>query len=363
MPSLHLQSPVNRRLFARANQVLLEQVRSVFSLKLRGDRFRSAVQAEEGVEVAGLDVYDLEAPPEQMDLSRLAVPWALLPLALVNQDVLARRYEATVENEFIAVLDLSRSMRYPLRRLYAGQPLDHNDFADPLQGVLTAKPSLLKVTAGALLRVAAASGFRTRVVTFGGRGIRDSGPLRRADPAALFEEIDQAFAAVTAAPTVEPHLYDRVLAQLWSRKGVFLFVGDFLDAVPTWDDPAARRRWADTLGMFAEFGRRRPFLSVRVVHPDDARRPETLERTGWMPRSGRDRCDIRVEDEADESGWDDVREDRKAGVKRLRRQQSWAAVLEPALRRSCRGFVTVGHTRDMARDLQGLWDRLAERRR
>jgi hypothetical protein len=362
MASLHLQPAANRRLFARTNQVLLERLRNLVSLKLRGDRFRSAVQADEGVETAGLDVYDLEAPPDQIDLSRLAVPWSLLPLALVNQDVLARRYEATVENEFIAVLDLSRSMRYPLRRLYAGRELDHNDFGDPFEGVLGSKPSLLKQVAGALLRVAAASGFKTRVFTFGGRGIRDSGLLRRTDPAALFEEIDGYFCAVTETPTVEPLLYDRVIAELLPRKGAVLFVGDFMDAVYQWDDPAARRRWAHTVGLFAEWGRRRPLLVARVTHPDEMRRPETLERTLWMPRSGRDRCDLRVEDAADETGWDEAREKRSTGMIRLRRQQAWTDFLEPALRRHCRGFAPVGRTPNLARDLQRLWVQLAERR-
>src|SRR4051794_37019923 len=96
--------------------------------------------------------------------------------------------------------------------------------------------------------------------------------------------------------------------------------------------PAAGGRRRHTLGLFREWGRRRVLLAARVNHREEIRPPGSVAPLGQMPKVGRDRCDVRVERERDESAWATAFERSTDGIARLRRQQAWEAELTPALR-------------------------------
>ena len=357
----------NRRALADANRLLLELARKLIGQELWGARFRAAVQAVEGIEVAGLEPYDVHESGERIDFARLSVPGDLLALAALNDQLLARRFEPTVDTAFYLVLDMTPSMAYPLTWLYAGAEVGA---VSPGQ-IAWSKPGLTKLVAGAFLNAAAQSGFPIRLVTFDPAGKLKEVALRRPDLLSdLFEPIDQHFRRKPATPREEEARYEAVALEMMGRKGVFLFVGDFLDAAAAWPDRGRRARWLRVLNLFAEWGRRRPLLVARVNHYDEVR---TVASLGTLTQLKHELGDFPVWAEKDQKKllkWRTGRVRRKyreainKARGRLRNQQEWAAVLSPALRSSCRGFLTVDNKTQgprLAREMGLLWARLVER--
>lgn len=343
-----LLSERNREILDEVNRLLMERARDILSYKVRGERFRAVVHADEAMEVDGLRPYAFEDPPEHIDLARLPVQLKHLPWALCNEDVLAKTFQRTVENEFVIVLDLSRSMRYPLCKLYDKLYDGGRITPKEEQIVRSGKPSLLKLVAGAFLDAAAESGFITRIVTFGYHGIEEGQPLRRRPDLMrdLFEDVDRRFCEITATRCAhESSQYEKVVRQLMSRKGVFLFVGDFMDAVFDWPIPAERQRWLRVLGLFRQWGLQRRLLVARINHSEEVRRPLFGARSS-LPRVMEDRCDIQVETakECDKPGlapYKDKNESVANAVQRLERQRAWEGRLSAVLRSCCRGYLAV----------------------
>ncbi len=347
-----LLSERNREILDEVNRLLMERARDLLSYKVRGERFRAVVHADEAMEVDGLRPYALEDPPGHIDLTRLPVQLKHLHLALCNEDVLAKTFQRTVENEFVIVLDLSRSMRYPLCKLYDGGRITPKEE----QIVRSGKPSLLKLVAGAFLDAAAESGFITRIVTFGHHGIEEGQPLRRRPDLMrdLFEDVDRRFREVTAATDpCESSQYEKVVRRLMSRKGIFLFAGDFMDAVFDWPIPAERQRWLRVLGLFRQWGLQRRLLVARINHSEEVRRPLLGAGSGGqMPKVMGDRCDFQVETfgKPGLAAYKDRFESVANAVQRLERQRAWEGRLSPVLRSCCSGYVAVDN-RDVARGL------------
>jgi hypothetical protein len=356
----------NRRVLEEANRLLFQRARELLSQELRGARFRSAVQAEEGIEVAGLEPYNIQEPGERIDFTRLGVPWQLVPLALLNEQMLARRFEPTVENEFVLVLDVSRSMAFPLTCFYAGADVGRVT----AERIAASKPGRLKLIAGAFLAAAVDSGFLARIVTFDGRGIRVGPPLRRPDLLTeLFVPIDRHFCELAGQGSGKRETraeapYAQVALEMLRRKGIFLFVGDFLDAALAWQEPGQRPRWLRVLELFREWGRRRPLLAARVNHWYEICPPPSLGVGGRLRHPLGDRPDglHRITPGRAAEPYDEPRKD---ALKRLQAQQEWEAVLVPILRSSCRGFLAVhSETRgpDLDRALRLMWSRLVVER-
>jgi len=353
----------NRDILAKVNRILMRNASRVMSPEMRGQAFRTAVQAEEAMEVAGLDVYDLSEPAQHIDQARLKVPWRLLPMALANEDVPIRRFERRVEHEFILVLDLSRSMRYPLRKLYAAR----EEMDLPEQTILLGKPSLLKLVAGVFLNAAMESGFMIRLVMFGQNRINEGERLRPRPGlvSTVFEQIDQWLFRISDRPQKEAPLYDAVVERLARRKGAFLFVGDFIDAVFDWEDLARRQAWFRTLGLFRQWGHHRPILIARVNHSEEVGRRPLGESYASQQRPNEccDRCDRQEEREEEDPDFPPKRtyEDTKHYRARLQRQLAWEQVLSRTLRSCSRGFLSVSDRTSEAlfvRSMHRMWLRL-----
>lgn len=359
----------NRKMLNRVNRLLLRRIQEFLSHKLRGHRFRAVTRAEEALEVVGLDAYDLQESPTHIDYSRLRVPPEHLALAILNEDVPVKRFERSVENEFILLLDVSRSMRYPLRRVYGNLPLG-GDVPLPDADVEWGKPSLIKMVAGALLNNAIESGFKARIVMFG-QGRIDEGELLRGRPSlstVLFNRLDRHFLRVTRYPEPEEPLLEELVTRLAHRQGVFLLVSDFVDAAFDWDNHAKKLKWFHLLGLLRDWASRRPVLVARVNHQWEVRDPARVPFPvgGQVPNPWWDRCDVQIEADAytDESDFDKREESVKDAIDRLRRQRAWTAVLHPALRSCCRGFLAVDSTSGLpglSREIHRMWTRLLER--
>jgi hypothetical protein len=353
----------NRQILRLVNRTILSKSSAFVGSRRFGDHLRSRLVDVEGDVADSRGIYEPELPPELIDVSNLSVPWSHLAVAIHNEDVTYRTFEKRTGEDFYLILDLSRSMRYPLRRLYADEGL--GDLG--LSGCLRGKPSLLKWVAATALRAASAVGFTIRIVTLGADGVRE-GARQRPDPrlsSSVMDLIDRRFEEVTAHPRIEGDgLYHDASRLLARRPGVFLFCGDWLDAVWAWDDHRAREEWRITLELFRQWGRTRPLIVARVndfaeVAPPP---PTTSGRVLAGPMWG-DCRHRRVEDLASEMGLED--EDERIGdaLHRLRAQHDWSARLEPTLRRCCRGYLALNNRtppdyRSWGRAFRRAWDHL-----
>lgn len=367
------QHSINIQTLRRMNRVLLRQIRNLASRQTRGQRFRSTLQAVEAVEPAGLEVYNIGDPVRHVDLSRLKAPPEDILWSILNGDVLVRRFERTVEQEFVLVLDLSRSMRYPMRQFYAGLELNVKRIGpDWKEQILRTKPSLLKLIAGCFTLAAFNSGFFVRVVTFGQGKIKEGGRLR-ARPgvvAEMLDDIDRHFFETTAHEHSEESLYRDVIRRMERRKGVFLFVGDFMDAVHDWDPPPStgrpsrKRQWLQILSLFRDWATRRKILVARINHYEEVGPPASI-RAGERPNPWEDRCDERAEGKpCSMQEMLDYREPAGTCRDRLRRQQEWDRRLWSTLRSCCRGYLLVHNEtswRELVRALHRMWLPIVER--
>jgi hypothetical protein len=347
----------NRLILQRLNALILERIGRLFTRRLTGARFRNLLPAEEGLEVAGLDVFDVQQPTEHLDLGRLRVPWEHLPLALANEEVVCKRFERVAEEHFVILADVSASMRYPLRLLYAGLPLEQIDRRLRLSDLLAGKPTLLKLVVGGFARLAAASGFLVRLVTFGA-ALDEGELLRRQDVVPpLLERLDRCFLG-RARPAQAATLYEEVAARYLDHKAVFLFVGDFAG-----DDlgEAGRRSWRRTLGLCRQWGIRRRVLFVRVAHQAEVMDPARLPYGAVLQNPWADRCDLSEEvlaaaDPATLAGGEET----SKAAERLHRQRAWSAVLARSLRPS---YLEVERWPSgwLEREVRRLWPRLVGR--
>src|SRR5262249_48120016 len=159
------------------------------------------------------------------------------------------------------------------------------------------------------------------------------------------------FLASTADPRREPAAYRDAVLRLMRRRAAFLFAGDFSDAVHDWHDPARRRAWRHTLGLFRQWGLSRPLLITRINHsfetdapPPDvgaaAQAPSMWDDGLWW-EDGRDDRLLRVEDTTDEGGFAERRPSLSSYGAYLVRQRAWAVELSRALHGACRGYLPV----------------------
>ena len=354
----------NRELQQKVNRRLKRRILSFLSQMVRRADFRRVMQAEEAMEVAGLEAFSLDEPAHHMDLTRLRTPIERLSLAILNDEVLARRFEPTVESEFVALLDLSRSMRYPLGRLYGGLETREQTGAQIESG----KPSLLKLIAGTFLAEALQSGFTVRLVTFGPEGIDEGPRLRRGADVVedLFRLVDKRMS--NSPPQRQPDVrqYEEVLLRVSRWKGAFLFAGDFLGPVYQRDDDVCRRRWLRLLRLYQQWAFQRPVVTVRINHQEEVRSPLLQLEGGIRPNIlWRDQCHMRTEGRKDEPArFEDTQENQGECIERLTRQRRWEATMAPALRACCRGYLNVTNlTRPAAleQDMLRAWARLVER--
>jgi len=354
----------NREIVRRINKRLLRRA-VLLSRRMQGQRFRSAVQAQEAMEVAGLKVYDPCQPTHLIDFSRLNVHPKHLAGAMANDELLVKRFERVVENEFVILIDMSRSMRYPLRRLYGGELLGELD-----SEIEWAKPSLIKLVAGTFMNAAAGSGFRVRVVMFGQDRIDEGRALRRRPDLMgdLLEPIDARFFALAREPVIETPMLPAVIERVAKWKGVFLLISDFVDPVFDWEDRGKRAGWFKVLDLMKDWGARRPLLVARI-NQDVELRPPPDPSAAQLRNPFEDRCDVQIEGgkydkDSSEAGFEGKRESMVRAIERCRKQREWTAALSRVLRSCCRGVLAVDNAVDerrLSREIHHMWSRLTER--
>jgi len=348
----------NRQVRRKVNRTILSRCAELLSHGFVGERFRTLVRTQEGMEVDGFDVYDLQESCEHIQFSRIAAP-SLASLALLNQEVLVKRFSRQAEIDCYVICDVSQSMRYPLKQVYQGRDLKAGDMEDVESG----KPNLLKLMAGAFMALAVRNGFRLRVVLFGADGILEDKPIRhRVDLPGFFERIDRHFLQVTAHPRLEMSLYEKVAAHFGKRQGVFIFLGDFMDGAYAWEKPGEKVRCLHTLNLFRQWALRRTLLTARINHYDEVQMPpEDPKGRGFERHTLGDRCYEVEHDPLNDPG----KEPFPLAVERLRIQQEWARRLSQQLSRCCRGYVTVDSRscgKRLLRDLVQMWARLVRKR-
>lgn len=344
----------NRRIRHEVNATLARRAREL----LGKARLGIVLQAEEGMEVDGFAQFELAGSVRHIDFSRLTVPWQMLSLAMLNQEIVVRRFTVVPEHFFYVVIDLSRSMRYPLIRLYGGGEVRDEEIPQ----IYDAKLSLAKVIAGAVGLMAAASGFTVKIVTFGPWGITEHKAIRhKVDLPHLYKQIDDHMLEITEKPHDEEPQYDEVAKRLMNRKGRALFVGDFMDGSYAWDNPDQQRKAIQMLGTFRNWAVNRPLAVVRVNHFCEVRPPgEDLKIRGRMVHPMGDRCDINVETEGHENEGI-AYEHYSRCIRRLTLQQRWQRELDWNLRNACAGYVSF-QSRDyhsiLKREMGYAWARV-----
>ncbi len=269
------------------------------------------------------------------------------------------------------ILDLPISMRYPLRKLYLGEPLNPQDLPE----LDTAKLSLMKLIAGGLILAACDARFAYRVMTLSHLGIDEGETTRRSfDPLIpLFDKIDRPMLRSQRKPT-DPERCEEIAKRMAGRKGLFVFIGDWMDASYSYGDAAAGRKWDRTLGLFRNWGQRRPLAVVRVNHVNELYRtapapvPKVDRVLNFMAggnvedpdRTADDICDVNVEREPEI--YDEHYESEERRNERLANERRWQKVLSYFLRRSCRAYLEVnGSTTNIDKVTRTAWTSLVER--
>ncbi len=182
--------------------------------------FPTMMYVERSSEIAEPGPFDLGMEPERLETRRMtARHWRRFDLALINGDLLARRYVRELEYEFVLVLDVSRS-------------LTGGWLASVAAGRWRAQVCYrLKYLACALLNSAVAQDFACRVI-FVDQG-RTSELAARDDEAlsfAVLEQVDELIALRTDPPE-QLWMMDGVLRELAESPANLLVavVSDFLD--------------------------------------------------------------------------------------------------------------------------------------
>ncbi len=343
-----------RRICAEVNRSIVRRASTLLSKS----RLQMVLQAEEGMEVDGFSAFTLNSSVKHIDLSRLTVPWRMLTLAMMNQQVVVKKFIVVPEHKFYVILDLSRSMRYPLMRVYGGDHINDKEIPQ----IHSAKLSLLKCVAGAIVKAAIDSGYTVRVVTFGAKGIVTHPAMRhRANLLELFNDIDDYMIDATQKPQYEESLYEDVARKFMDTKGRFAFIGDFMDPAYQWDEEDAQRRWLRTLGFYRQWALNRPLGIFRINHYAEVRAVgNDIRLRGRMIHPMGDRCDVDVE-RTNHANETIAYEHFTRCIHRLRLQEMWERELLRALRSCCAGFTSVNsrnHQKILRAEIENVWANL-----
>ena len=191
-----------------------------FSQHFMAGCFSSMLYVERSSEVAEPGLFDPSTEPSRLETRRRSPRhWMNFDLALLNEDLLARRYIRELEYEFVLVLDISRSMTNGwLEAVRDGKARAHVCF-------------LIKYIAYALLSSALSEGFACRVVFLDqGSVLVKTAREDETFPFAVIAQIDELIAERPNPP--EPlWLWDSVLRDLAvsSDQMLVAVVSDFLD--------------------------------------------------------------------------------------------------------------------------------------
>jgi hypothetical protein len=344
---------VNRELRRTVFEIALGRNCRLRTLKAAGNPFRSQLRTEEGIECEGFDTFDLDSPAGNLDFSRVAMPLDRLAEAIANDEVSSRRFVRQVDQELLLILDVTPSMRYPLRLLYRNELREGRGTS--LEDQTRGKASLLKLAAGVFAEAAVADGFIVRIVEFDGRRLIESPPLRnRIDLSWLFERIDRHFRFDDPRPQASPFdwrmwrttdatessicpmNYADVAARYLERKAAAVFLGDFMEGASTMRRPPH----PDSLRMirlFRLWGRNRPLFAVRINHRNESEGSE-------VARSGHpdgDHCATDIESSSYAVSKQTFFEELRILEQRLERYRSWSKDVVPMLRKTCLGYAEI----------------------
>ena len=195
-----------------------------FSQHFMAGSFSSMMYVERSSEVAEPGLFDLSTEPSRLENRRMSPRhWLQFDLALLNDELLARRYVKELEYEFVLVLDISRSLtRGWLEAVGKGESQwkAHTCYR-------------LKYLAFALLNSAMSEGFACRVL-FIDQGQVQSRTAREDDAFAfaVIELVDELIAERPETP--EPFwVWENVFRDLAesSEQMLVAVVSDFLDPV------------------------------------------------------------------------------------------------------------------------------------
>lgn len=343
----HLLPPLNEALLSRMNREIATRVRQFVSLTRTGDRFRTWLQADEGVELSGLEAFEVDQPAQHAAFDRMRTPLSKLAESLANNELTAKRFERSADASITIVADVSRSMRYPLRRFYGEE--DVGDWQDRRNDLLSSKPALLKLCAASFASAAVRQGFVTRLICTGqgrghGKDIERRLPRRLQDVApCVFREIDNLFWTLNARhwdklPDCGPmDTVDRVL----HRPGAFLYLGDLIE--PSFSNEPSESE-TRILSALERASRQRRWAVIRLNHANEVMDPKDIWPGGFDPKDvWEDRCDVDVEnpDNTPDAKYRQYQEPRGDRRYRLTRQQEWAQRLETHLKETCREFLSV----------------------
>ena len=326
---------VNRRILAAVNRAIYQQIGQIYTDQLTGSALLTRLRASEGLELEGYETYDLEQPTSQIDFNNLRAHPKLLPLAILIEEVLARKYHPHADEDIFLFLDTSSRMRYPISSVYeqqdiVGWPADEKDACWP-------KPSLLKILACVLAQMAIETGFAVRIIEFSEQGIVEHRRIRhRLNVKWLCQTIDERLMkkkkSARQSSVSRRRPYEEFALRLLRCRGSAFVIGDFLDGC---DSKAGTCRPKRTLSLIRQWALRRSLVIFRVNHHLEVlptnlitRNERSIEHPhgdGYYLPSG--------------SVGRKAQEHIRPFIRRMERQQQWRKSINEVLLPACRGFV------------------------
>ena len=231
MAKTQSQASINREAIRRANEeILLKAVN--FSNTMLASNFRSIFKVHQSSEFAEPEVYQFHDDPGTILFSRVDSYRAKhFGVSIANEDISAKRYQLISEYEFVALVDVSRSMMLRWWKAYGSQ-LAEREYLD----LRESKLFLLKYIVVSFLAAAKKNGFTSQAILFGG-GVPKTTITSREEPelekTALIY-IDKHFMDLAGSDRNEEVSLPAVLKEQleYQRRRIILILSDFDDVIP-----------------------------------------------------------------------------------------------------------------------------------
>jgi hypothetical protein len=240
-----------------------------FSDQLLSSVFRTIFRVERALEFAEPEVFQLEHDPERIAWSRLdSYKLGNLPVAIANEEVCANRYQTFTEYDFIALVDVSRSMMLNWWPIYGAT--NTGSVSSPRAKLFTSKLYFMKYILLSFLHAAQKNKFnrwvkffgRNRLVTYSSR---DDSQLEES----VLNHIDMHFGALAQSSEGESPMLPEVLREVLEHKKrcIVLCISDFMDGVRLLGKRGlghAKLALSDFVPYLAEIAYRHKMLVFRI---------------------------------------------------------------------------------------------------
>lgn len=270
MEKKQVRKKVNVEILRIANEEVSLRA-TKFANTMLASNFRSIFRIHQSSEFSEPEVYQLGDDPHRILWSRLSTYHARnFATSMANEDILAKRYQLISEYEFVALVDVSRSMMVKWWSIY-GSKLAENEKPRQVEDLCSSKVFLLKYILVSFLVAARTNGFISRVILFGG-GKSPTTLSSREEPElekTVLTYIDDHFDELASPPNKpEDVSLPAVLKEQieYQRRRIILCLSDFTDGIIHCREKKKepRLKLRDIAPYFTELAYKYRLLVVRI---------------------------------------------------------------------------------------------------